>query len=61
MTKERLLTIKQWRETYGKALALDSFYEAFNLNSLQPGSVIVVITQSGMTIQIHKPKEEGRG
>ncbi|EPM2252964.1 DUF4752 family protein, partial [Escherichia coli] len=118
ITKERLLTIKQWRETYGpgsnvvlpaeeaeelarialasleaepvvymwdserkdidapgyyrtehlgkgwrwwnrknkKALALDSFYEAFNLNSLQPGSVIVVTTQSGMTIQIHKPK-----
>ncbi|WP_115442025.1 DUF4752 family protein, partial [Escherichia coli] len=27
-------------------------------NSLQPGSVIVVTTQSGMTIQIHKPKEE---
>ncbi|EPJ2657019.1 DUF4752 family protein, partial [Escherichia coli] len=25
---------------------------------LQPGSVIVVTTQSGMTIQIHKPKEE---
>ncbi|HFK3577554.1 TPA: DUF4752 domain-containing protein, partial [Escherichia coli] len=24
----------------------------------QPGSVIVVTTQSGMTIQIHKPKEE---
>ncbi|HCO3850868.1 TPA: DUF4752 family protein, partial [Escherichia coli] len=43
------------------ALALDSFYEAFNLNSLQPGSVVVVTTQSGMTIQIHKPKEEGRG
>ncbi|EEV2748437.1 DUF4752 family protein, partial [Escherichia coli] len=39
-------------------LALDSFYEAFNLNSLQPGYVIVVTTQSGMTIQIHKPKEE---
>ncbi|HAX8917848.1 TPA: DUF4752 family protein [Escherichia coli] len=43
------------------ALALASFYEAFNLNSLQPGSVVVVTTQSGMTIQIHKPKEEGRG
>ncbi|EQA5252474.1 DUF4752 family protein, partial [Escherichia coli] len=25
---------------------------------LQPGYVIVVTTQSGMTIQIHKPKEE---
>ncbi|EOK1169400.1 DUF4752 domain-containing protein, partial [Escherichia coli] len=24
----------------------------------QPGYVIVVTTQSGMTIQIHKPKEE---
>ncbi|HHQ8593701.1 TPA: DUF4752 family protein, partial [Escherichia coli] len=23
--------------------------------------VVVVTTQSGMTIQIHKPKEEGRG
>ncbi|EOJ4034539.1 DUF4752 family protein, partial [Escherichia coli] len=34
---------------------------AFNLNSLQPGSIIVVTTQSDMTIQIHKPKEEGRG
>ena len=44
-----------------KLLALDSFYEAFNLNSLKPGSVVVVTTQSGMTIQIHKPKEEGRG
>ncbi|EOQ1310282.1 DUF4752 family protein, partial [Escherichia coli] len=33
----------------------------FNLNSLQPGSIIVVTTQSDMTIQIHKPKEEGRG
>ncbi|MDA6175810.1 DUF4752 family protein, partial [Escherichia coli] len=39
-------------------LPQDSFYEAFNLNSLQPGYVIVVTTQSGMTIQIHKPKEE---
>ncbi|EFM1326884.1 DUF4752 family protein [Escherichia coli] len=50
-----------WNRKNKKALALDSFYEAFNLNSLQPGSVIVVTTQSGMTIQIHKPKEEGRG
>ncbi|CAR03829.1 hypothetical protein KYE034_02030 [Escherichia coli] len=48
-------------ERIKKALALASFYEAFNLNSLQPGSVVVVTTQSGMTIQIHKPKEEGRG
>lgn len=47
-----------WNRKNKKALALDSFYEAFNLNSLQPGSVIVVTTQSGMTIQIHKPKEE---
>lgn len=54
--------VKVWVEVVNrknkKALALDSFYEAFNLNSLQPGSVIVVTTQSGMTIQIHKPKEE---
>ncbi|HIH3618878.1 TPA: DUF4752 family protein [Escherichia coli] len=50
-----------WNRKNKKALALDSFYEAFNLNSLHPGSVIVVTTQSGMTIQIHKPKEEGRG
>ncbi|EHX7201209.1 DUF4752 family protein [Escherichia coli] len=50
-----------WNRKNKKALALDSFYEAFNLNSLQPGSVVVVTTQSGMTIQIHKPKEEGRG
>ena len=47
-----------WNRKNKKALALDSFYEAFNLNSLQPGSGIVVTTQSGMTIQIHKPKEE---
>ncbi|EGE2961272.1 hypothetical protein DL284_05725 [Escherichia coli] len=32
-----------------------------NYSGLQPGSVVVVTTQSGMTIQIHKPKEEGRG
>ncbi|HAM0251408.1 TPA: DUF4752 family protein, partial [Escherichia coli] len=50
-----------WNRKNKKALALASFYEAFNLNSLQPGSVVVVTTQSGMTIQIHKPKEEGRG
>ncbi|EMO1344327.1 DUF4752 family protein [Escherichia coli] len=50
-----------WNRKNKKALALDSFYEAFNLNSLHPGSVVVVTTQSGMTIQIHKPKEEGRG
>lgn len=47
-----------WNRKNKKALALDSFYEAFNLNSLQPGSVVVVTTQSGMTIQIHKPKVE---
>ncbi|WP_097333089.1 DUF4752 family protein [Escherichia coli] len=47
-----------WNRKNKKALAFDSFYEAFNLNSLQPGSVIVVTTQSGITIQIHKPKEE---
>ena len=50
-----------WNRKNKKARALDSFYEAFNLNSLKPGSVVVVTTQSGMTIQIHKPKEEGRG
>lgn len=27
-------------------------------SAVTPGSVIVVTTQSGMTIQIHKPKEE---
>lgn len=34
-----------WNRKNKKALALDSFYEAFNLNSLQPGSVVVVTTQ----------------
>lgn len=38
-----------WNRKNKKALALASFYEAFNLNSLQPGSVVVVTTQSGMT------------
>ena len=41
-----------------KSTGIDSFYEAFNLNSLQPGSVVVVTTQSGMTIQIHRPKRK---
>ncbi|HBZ9066330.1 TPA: DUF4752 family protein [Citrobacter freundii] len=44
-----------------KSLALDSFYEAFRLGDIQPGNAMVVTTESGMTIRIHKPKGADHG
>ncbi|ELY5803527.1 DUF4752 family protein [Cronobacter sakazakii] len=39
-----------------KALALDSFYEAFRLDKLEPGETLTAKTESGLVIQIHRPK-----
>ncbi|EPR9225507.1 DUF4752 family protein [Citrobacter amalonaticus] len=50
-----------WNRKDKKLLALDSFYEAFNLDDIQPGDAMVVTTESGMTIRIHKPKGADHG
>ncbi|MBT1934529.1 DUF4752 family protein [Enterobacter chengduensis] len=50
-----------WNRKDEKLLALDSFYEAFNLGDIQPGNAMVVTTESGMTIRIHKPKGPDNG
>lgn len=47
-----------WNRKDEKLLALDSFYEAFNLEDIQPGDATTIITKSGMTIRIDKPKEK---
>lgn len=45
-----------WNRKDDKALAIDSIYEAFNLYELEPGYTITAKTESGLVIQIHRPK-----
>lgn len=53
--------LRWWNRKDEKLLALDYFYEAFNLGDIQPGNAMVVTTESGMTIRIHKPKGPDNG
>jgi hypothetical protein len=34
---------------------MDTFYEAFNLEAIQPGESLVVKAESGLTIRINRP------
>ncbi|MDN2486406.1 DUF4752 family protein [Kosakonia sacchari] len=45
-----------WNRKDDKALAMDSFYEAFNLASLEPGHTLTAKTESGLVIQVYRPK-----
>ncbi|USR61608.1 DUF4752 family protein [Lelliottia amnigena] len=46
-----------WNRKDEQTLALDSFYEVFKLADIKPGQGLVVTTESGMTIRIHRPRE----
>ncbi|EKK5196984.1 DUF4752 family protein [Cronobacter sakazakii] len=39
-----------------KSLAMDTFYEAFRLDKLEPGETLTAKTESGLVIQVHRPK-----
>lgn len=39
-----------------KTLAMDSFYEAFELSGIKPGDSMIITTHSGMTISINRPE-----
>lgn len=45
-----------WNRKDEKTLAMDSFYEAFDLADINPGDSMVITTHSGMTIRIHRPE-----
>ncbi|ELY2741318.1 DUF4752 family protein [Cronobacter turicensis] len=45
-----------WKRKDEKSLAMDSFYEAFRLDKLEPGETLTAKTESGLVIQIHRPK-----
>ncbi|KAF6596659.1 DUF4752 family protein [Cronobacter sp. EKM101R] len=45
-----------WKRKDEKALAMDSFYEAFRLDKLEPGETLTAKTESGLVIQAHRPK-----
>lgn len=45
-----------WNRKDEKALAMDSLYEAFSLDKLEPGETLTAKTESGLVIQIHRPK-----
>lgn len=47
-----------WNRKDDKALAIDSFYEAFNIASLEPGHTLTAKTKSGLIIQVYRPKEK---
>lgn len=46
-----------WNRKDGKSLAIDSLYDAFDLEKLQPGESLIARTEKGLTIQIYRPKE----
>jgi hypothetical protein len=46
-----------WNRKDEKALAMDSLYDAFGLDKLQPGESLIARTEGGLTIQIYRPKE----
>lgn len=45
-----------WNRKDKKALAMDSFYEAFNISELGKGEVLTAKTEDGLVIQIYRPK-----
>lgn len=45
-----------WNRKDEQTLAMDSFYEAFDLADINPGDSMVITTHSGMTIRIHRPE-----
>lgn len=45
-----------WNRKDGKALAMDSLYEAFKLDKLEPGNTLTARTEGGLIIQIHREK-----
>ena len=45
-----------WNRKDDIALAMDSFYEAFNLSTLEQGSSLIVKTEGGLVIQVYRPK-----
>ncbi|EOW6706700.1 DUF4752 family protein [Cronobacter malonaticus] len=45
-----------WKRKDEKALAMDSFYEAFRLDKLEPGETLTAKTESGLVIQVHRLK-----
>ncbi|MFE4125373.1 DUF4752 family protein [Kosakonia sp. YIM B13605] len=45
-----------WNRKDDKALAMDSFYKAFNIASLEPGHTLTAKTESGLVIQVYRPK-----
>jgi len=47
-----------WNRKDGKALAMDSLYEAFKLDKLEPGNTLTARTEGGLIIQIHREKVE---
>ncbi|ELY4027166.1 DUF4752 family protein [Cronobacter malonaticus] len=42
-----------------KALAMQSLYEAFSLDKLEPGETLTAKTEGGLVIQIHRQKVKG--
>ncbi len=42
-----------------KALAMQSLYEAFSLDKLEPGETLTAKTGGGLVIQIHRQKVKG--
>ncbi|WP_105634311.1 DUF4752 family protein [Cronobacter dublinensis] len=42
-----------------KALAMQSLYEAFSLDKLEPGEMLTAKTEGGLVIQIHRQKVKG--
>ncbi|WP_336993553.1 DUF4752 family protein [Lelliottia amnigena] len=44
-----------WNRKDEQTLALDSFYEAFNIASIRAGESLIVTTKSGLTIRINRP------
>ena len=44
-----------WNRKDKKTLAMDTFYEAFNLEAIQPGESLVVKAENSLTIRINRP------
>ena len=46
-----------WNRKDKKALAMDSFYDAFNIGDLDKGESLIVKSQAGLAIHIYRPKD----
>ena len=47
-----------WKRNDEKLLAMETFHEAFNLESIKPGQTLIVTAESGLTVFISRPKEK---